>query len=124
MRLILATALVVAGIFYFAPPLSAHHGLAEFDTTHTVKMEGIVTEFQWINPHSFIFADIKDEEGEGCELEAGVRQPGNAEQVRRLDTNHGEARRSCDGAGLQGQEWLDVFLCGQDLASGWTVAGG
>jgi hypothetical protein len=43
--------------------LWAHHGLADFDTTHTIKMEGTVTEFQWINPHAFIFADIKDANG-------------------------------------------------------------
>ena len=37
--------------------------MAEFDTTHTLKMQGTVTAFQWINPHAFIFADIKDEHG-------------------------------------------------------------
>lgn len=53
----------MAGVLLILPPLSAHHGLAEFDTTHTVKMEGTVTSFQWINPHAFIFADVKDENG-------------------------------------------------------------
>lgn len=43
--------------------LNAHHGLAAFDTTHTVKMQGTVREFQWINPHAYIFADLKDENG-------------------------------------------------------------
>ena len=50
----------------------AHHGLAAFDTTHTVRMEGTVTEFQWINPHAFIFADLTDDKGNKanwrCEL--------------------------------------------------------
>jgi hypothetical protein len=41
----------------------AHHGLAAFDTTHTVRLEGKVTEFQWINPHAFIFADLTDDNG-------------------------------------------------------------
>jgi hypothetical protein len=54
------------------PPLFAHHGLAAFDTTHTIKMEGTVTEFQWINPHAYIFADLKDENGKAanwkCEM--------------------------------------------------------
>ena len=45
------------------PALWAHHGLAAFDTTHTVKMEGTVTEFQWINPHAYIFADLTDDKG-------------------------------------------------------------
>jgi hypothetical protein len=45
------------------PLLRAHHGLAAFDTTHTVKYEGIVTGLDWINPHAFIYADIKDSAG-------------------------------------------------------------
>jgi len=59
----IGAALVMAVCFSSLPALWAHHGLAEFDTTHTVRMEGTVTDFQWINPHSFIFADMKDESG-------------------------------------------------------------
>lgn len=43
--------------------LWAHHGLAAFDTTQTVKMEGTVTGVEWINPHAFIYADVKDSAG-------------------------------------------------------------
>ena len=60
------TATVVAlavAVLLSVPSLSAHHGLAAFDTTHTVKMEGTVTEFQWNNPHAYIFADLKDDKG-------------------------------------------------------------
>ena|SRR3974377_2114810 len=56
---ILVIALVLLGV----RSLRAHHGLAAFDTTHTVKMQGTVTEFQWINPHAYILADLKDENG-------------------------------------------------------------
>jgi Family of unknown function (DUF6152) len=55
--------LVVAVLLLGAPSLWAHHGLAAFDTTHTVKMEGTVTDFQWINPHAYIYADLKDDKG-------------------------------------------------------------
>ena len=55
--------LVVTGILLVVPQLWAHHGMAAFDTTHTVKMQGTVTEFQFINPHAFIYADIRDEKG-------------------------------------------------------------
>ena len=41
----------------------AHHGLARFDTTHVVSLEGTVTDFEWINPHAYIHADLKDEHG-------------------------------------------------------------
>ena len=46
-----------------APPLSAHHGLALFDTKHILRFQGTVTDFQWINPHAYIYADIKDDKG-------------------------------------------------------------
>jgi hypothetical protein len=43
--------------------LWAHHGLAQFDTKHPITLKGTVTDFQWINPHAYIYADVKDEKG-------------------------------------------------------------
>jgi hypothetical protein len=60
---ICAQVLVGTGVLLGAASVWAHHGLAAFDTTHTVRMEGTVTEFQWINPHAFIFADLTDDKG-------------------------------------------------------------
>jgi len=54
---------ILSAILLIAPFVRAHHGLAAFDTTHTVKMEGTVTGIDWINPHAFIYADLKDENG-------------------------------------------------------------
>jgi len=45
------------------PSLLAHHGLARFDTTHVVSLQGTVTDFQWIQPHAYIHADLRDENG-------------------------------------------------------------
>jgi hypothetical protein len=56
-------AVLVLGLFLGVPSLWAHHGLAEFDATRTVRMQGAVTDFRWINPHAFIYADLKDENG-------------------------------------------------------------
>jgi hypothetical protein len=55
--------MALAGALLGAASLWAHHGLAAFDTTHTVKMQGTVTDIQWINPHAFIFADLKTVQG-------------------------------------------------------------
>ena len=57
------TSLAIALLLLGAPTLPAHHGLAAFDTTHTVKMTGTVTDFQWINPHAYIYADLTDDKG-------------------------------------------------------------
>ena len=41
----------------------AHHGTAAYDTTTTVTVSGIVTEFKFVNPHVLVLWDAKDESG-------------------------------------------------------------
>lgn len=55
--------LLVAGVLLGVASLWAHHGLAAFDTTRTVRMEGTITGVEWINPHAFVYADLKDNHG-------------------------------------------------------------
>jgi hypothetical protein len=38
-------------------PAVAHHSTAAFDTSRVVKIEGMVTQFRWINPHASIKID-------------------------------------------------------------------
>jgi hypothetical protein len=38
----------------------AHHSTAMFDMQHTVKITGVVTKFDWTNPHTFIWLDVGD----------------------------------------------------------------
>ena len=57
-------AIVLAAAFVLGVPLVfAHHGLARFDTTHMVTMQGTITRFDWINPHAYVYADIPDQHG-------------------------------------------------------------
>lgn len=56
-------ALVLTGVLLAVPSLGGHHGLARFDTKHPVRLQGRVTDFQWINPHAYIYADVKDDQG-------------------------------------------------------------
>lgn len=39
---------------------SAHHSTAMFDMQHTVKLTGTVTQFDWTNPHTFIWLEVMD----------------------------------------------------------------
>jgi hypothetical protein len=42
----------------------AHHSFsAEYDSTQKIEIQGIVTEFVWRNPHSFMKVDVADKEG-------------------------------------------------------------
>jgi len=54
---------VTVGLFAFAVPLFAHHGTASFDTTKTLMLKGIVTEYVWSNPHVLVKMDVKDDSG-------------------------------------------------------------
>lgn len=55
--------IMFAAFFATVPFLVAHHGLAAFDTTHMVTMQGTITDFKWINPHAYVYADIADANG-------------------------------------------------------------
>ena len=53
-----------AGALLAALPLAAHHSFAaEFDVKRPVKLRGIVSAMDWINPHSWIHLDVKGQDG-------------------------------------------------------------
>jgi uncharacterized protein DUF6152 len=42
----------------------AHHSFsAEYDSTNKVEIQGVVTEFVWRNPHSFMKVDVAEKDG-------------------------------------------------------------
>ena len=53
----------------------AHHAFAaEFDATKPVKFRGTVTKMLWVNPHAWIYMDVKKDDGtvEEWMIEAGT----------------------------------------------------
>jgi hypothetical protein len=60
---IIALALAAATLLPGPSAVLAHHGAATFDTVGEVTLKGIVTEWVWSNPHSFLRIDVKAEDG-------------------------------------------------------------
>jgi hypothetical protein len=58
MRRGLITGLVVA--FAAVGTVTAHHSFAMFDSAKPLTLTGIVTDFQWTNPHVYIELDVQE----------------------------------------------------------------
>ena len=51
------------GMLLASAPLWAHHSFsAEFDSSRPVKLRGTVTQWELVNPHSWIHMDVKNED--------------------------------------------------------------
>jgi hypothetical protein len=47
-----------------ARPVLAHHSFAaEFDASKPVTLHGTITKLEWINPHSWLHVDVKNDDG-------------------------------------------------------------
>jgi Family of unknown function (DUF6152) len=50
--------------------VQAHHSFARFDFQKNVPIEGVVTAWQWTNPHSWLYLAVAD--GKGGTVKWGV----------------------------------------------------
>lgn len=69
--------LILTALFIASPvPLASHHGTAaSYDQNEWVTVEGVVTEFFWRNPHSALFLEVTDEEGDTSEYGVELASP-------------------------------------------------
>ncbi len=104
----------------FSLPVAAHHSAAMFDDTRVVEVSGVVKEFQYTNPHSWLIIDVTNDDGSvttwGFEAEgpsslmrAGIRRsdlpPGTAITIRGNPMKDGRPAAA----------WLDAVVNGQTL---------
>lgn len=60
-KVLLASATLLA----VQAPVQAHHAFAaEFDGDAPVEIKGVVTKGHWVNPHSWLYVDVKEKNGE------------------------------------------------------------
>jgi hypothetical protein len=67
-----------AALAVTAGPALAHHSFAMFDTAHPATMTGTVKEFDWTNPHAFLWVYADPKPGESPVLWSfETSNPGN-----------------------------------------------
>jgi hypothetical protein len=61
-RLLAASSFIVVGWLMSSAPAIAHHSTADYETKLTT-VNGTVTDYKLMNPHTQIFFDVKDDKG-------------------------------------------------------------
>jgi hypothetical protein len=65
---------IVGGVFLAALSARAHHSFsAEFDINQPITLTGVLTKMEWVNPHGWIYIDVKQPDGKvvNWAIEAG-----------------------------------------------------
>jgi len=60
---LIGLALVAAGAGLISGTANAHHSFSAFDMSAEKVIEGEVVEFQWTNPHTWTWVNVKGEDG-------------------------------------------------------------
>jgi hypothetical protein len=59
----LAMLLTAGALALTAGPILAHHSFAMFDRDNQIDLEGVLQEFRFVNPHTFIYLAVKQDDG-------------------------------------------------------------
>src|SRR5262245_21909111 len=63
MKLRLGLVLLVALVLPVAKGFAHHSFAAEYDEKKVIVLKGVVTKFEWTNPHVRFYVDVKDDQG-------------------------------------------------------------
>lgn len=52
------------GLLLSGFPAQAHHAISSYyDSNRPVSLQGVITQFRFVNPHPFVVMDVKDAKG-------------------------------------------------------------
>lgn len=71
-----AMSVVLAAVILRAVPLQSHHSNVGYEVTKVITVTGVVKEFEWVNPHTWLHLIVEDEKGAKVEWAAEGRAPG------------------------------------------------
>jgi uncharacterized protein DUF6152 len=75
------------GLLLLAIPVWAHHSVtAEFDTSRPFLVNGTLTKLEWVNPHVYLYAEVKEENGNVAPYSFESGPPGNLRRAGVLRT--------------------------------------
>ena len=66
--------ILVGGVLLSTLTARAHHSFAaEFDINQPITLTGVLTKMEWVNPHGWIYIDVKEADGKvtNWAIEAG-----------------------------------------------------
>ena len=72
----LVAACACLSVFCMATPAYAHHSMTGFERNKTLTLTGIVKQFKWANPHSWIEFEVPNDKGGVDVWNAEMTAPG------------------------------------------------
>jgi uncharacterized protein DUF6152 len=83
----LGTFTLALALLSSAIPLLAHHSVtAEFDSSKSFTVKATITKIEWVNPHIYMYADVKDDNGTVTPYSFEGGPPGNLRRAGVLKT--------------------------------------
>jgi hypothetical protein len=73
---VVLTSLVCAAALLCARPAHSHHSNVAYEVTKVITVTGVVKEFKWVNPHTWLYIVVDDGKGGKVEWAAEGRAPG------------------------------------------------
>jgi hypothetical protein len=80
-------------VLILAWPGAAHHSHGNYDVTKWIPVQGTVKEVHWMNPHSWIYFEVKEESGKTVQWAAEAADPTALQRngIKREDVKPGDS---------------------------------
>jgi hypothetical protein len=117
---------VLSGFLVGSGPLFAHHGTGtSYDLHKVIVLKGVVTQFNFANPHSQLYFDVTDEQGKLIHWSAEMRNPHSLESygyTKRVLLEKFVAGASVTVTGNISKAGTPVLLFGKAVTTdGWCL---
>lgn len=81
MRHLVKVSMLAVALLTISGPLLAHHGNAAYADNFVQLKQATVTKFNWANPHSLLYFDVKDQKGNIAHWVAETGSPSALELI-------------------------------------------